>query len=107
MIEELSHKINQLTAYRLSLTERYNFLETALTVPVVRLIRERDYYNKKVHYYLCTLRRFDDSGIDVEESRRQYPGIERNNAICDFRAYVKAHPGIIAEMDIEKQRGEK
>jgi len=73
MIEELSHKINQLTAYRLSLTERYNFLETALTVPVVRLIRERDYYNKKVHYYLCTLRRFVDSGIDVEKAADNIP----------------------------------
>lgn len=107
MIEELSHKINQLTAYRLSLTERYNFLETALTVPVVRLIRERDYYNKKVHYYLCTLRRFVDSGIDVEESRRQYPDTERSSAIKDFHAYAKSHLGIIAEMDIEKQRWEK
>ena len=107
MIEELSHKINQLKAYRFSLAERYSFLETAPTVPVVRLIREKDYYNKKVHYHLCIFRRFIDSDTEIEESRRTYPGTERNNAICDFHAYVKAHPGIIAEMDIERKHWER
>lgn len=109
MIEELLHKIDQLNAYRLSLAERYNVLETAPTIPVVRLSRERNFYSegKKVYYYLYTLRRFIDSGAEVEESRRKYPGTERNAAIKDFRAYVKSHPGIIAEMDIEKSRWEK
>ncbi len=107
VIGELKHKIDQLKAYRLSLAERYNYLETAPTVPVVRLIREKDYYSKKVHYYLCTLRRFIDSDTEIEESRRVYPGTERVNAINDFHAYVKAHPGIIAEMDIEKKRWER
>lgn len=107
LIGELQYKIDQLNAYRLSLAERYNFLATAPTVPIVRLLRERDYYGKKVYYYLCILHRFVDSGIEVEESRRKYSGTERSSAIKDFRAYEKAHPGIIAEMDIEKRRWEK
>ena len=107
MIEELQHKIDQLKAYRLSLADRYGFLETAPSVPVVRLTRKRDYSSSKVHYYLCTYRRFVDSETEVEESRREYPGTERNNAIKDFHAYTKAHPGIISEMDIQKGRWEK
>lgn len=107
LICEMQFKIDQLNAYRLSLAERYNFLATAPTVPVVRLIRERNYYSNKVFYYLCTFRRFVDSGTEIEESRRTYPGTERFTAIKDFHAYAKAHPGIIAEMDIEKGRWEK
>ena len=107
MIEELQHKIDQLKAYRLFLADRYGFLETAPSVPVVRLTRKRDYSSSKVHYYLCTYRRFVDSETEVEESRREYPGTERNNAIKDFHAYTKAHPGIISEMDIQKGRWEK
>ncbi len=108
MIEELLHAVDQLNAYRLSLAERYNVLETAPTIPVVRLSRERNFYSdKKVYYYLCTLRRFVGSGVEVEESRRKYPGTERNAAIKDFHAYVKSHPGITAEMNIEKSRWEK
>lgn len=107
VIQELQHKINQLTAYRISLAEQYSLLETAPTIPIVRLKRRRDYRDKKVHYYLSTFRRFTESGIEVEESRQTYPGTERNQAIKDFQAYTKAHPGIIAEMDITKSRWER
>lgn len=107
MIDELQYKIEQLNAYRRSLAERYNFLETVPTVPVVRLTRKRDSYSNKVFYYLCTFRRFMDSDTEVEESRREYPGTERSSAIKDFHAYTKAHPGILAEMDIQKGRWEK
>ena len=107
MIDELQCKIDQLNAYRRALAERYNYLETVPTIPIVRLIRKRDYYSKKVYYYLLTFRRFADSDIEVEESRREYPGTERSSAITDFHAYKKAHPGIVAEMDIEKARWEK
>lgn len=107
LIQELSHKIEQLNAYRRALAERYSYLETAPTVPIVRLIRKRDYYSKKVHYHLCISRRFVDSDTEIEESRSTYPGTERSTAIKDFRAYVKARPGIIAEMEIQKGRWEK
>lgn len=107
LIQELQHKIDQLNAYRLSLAERYNHLETDPAVPVVRLSRQRDYYRKKVFYHLCTFRRFIETGVEVEESRRTYPGTERSQAIKDFQSYTKTHPGITAEMNIEKHRWER
>ena len=107
LIQELQTKIEQLTAYRISLAEQYSFLETAPTIPIVRLKRRRDYNDKKVYYYLRTFRRFAESGIEVEESCQTYPGTERNQALKDFQAYTKAHPGIIAEIDIAKSRWER
>ena len=107
LIQELQTKIEQLTAYRISLAEQYSLLETAPTIPIVRLKRRRDYRDKKVYYYLSTFRRFTESGIEVEESCQTYPGTERNQALKDFQAYTKAHPGIIAEIDIAKSRWER
>ena len=40
-IKEFERKIEQLKAYRIALAERYNYLATAPTQPVVRLKRER------------------------------------------------------------------
>ena len=107
MIDELQEKIDQLNAYRRSLAERYNYLETAPTVPVVRLSRERNSCTNKVFYYLRTFRRFVDSGVEVLVDFTEYSGTERSTAIKAFRAYEKAHPSIIAEMDIQKGRWEK
>lgn len=43
----------------------------------------------------------------VEETREAYSGADRRKAINDFNAHVKAHPGIIAEQDIQKRPWEK
>lgn len=107
LIQECEETIAQLKAYRISLAERYSFLATSPSVPVVRLERIRNSYDSKVYYHLLTLRRFLDDGTEVEESREKYPGSERWKAIADYKAYVKFHPGIAAEMDIEKKRWEK
>lgn len=107
LIRNCENIIKLAQAYRLSLAERYNYLTTTPTVPVVRLERHKHIYTNKVYYYLRTYRRMVDGGADVQESETKYPGTERRKALADFAAYVKAHPGIIAEKNIEPARWEK
>lgn len=107
LIREFQFRIEQLNAYRISLAEQYNFLETAPSVPVVRLSRRRDYYTGKVFYDLCISRRYVETAVEVEESRCTYPGSERRQAIREYQSYLKSHPGIIAKMDIAKKHWEK
>lgn len=104
IISQLQDKIQQLTAYRAALAERYNYLATAPTVPVVRLKRER---RDKVYYILSVYDRNLLDSHEVLKSSIRYSGTERHTAINAFNTYVKQHPGIIAEMDIEKARWEK
>ena len=106
-IEEYESLIEQLREYRGALADRYAYLSTAPTIPVVKLERQKNSWTKKVTYSLRVFRRYVEDGNDVEESRAAYPGTERNKAISDYRAYVKNHPGIVAEMDIEKPRWER
>ena len=107
LIQNCEDIIKLAQAYRLSLAERYNYLTTTPTVPLVRLIRHKNIYDGKVYYYLRTYRRMVDDGADDQESETKYPGTERRKALADFEAYVKAHPGIIAEKNIEPARWEK
>ena len=107
LIQECNDLAAQLAAYRLSLAERYNALVTSPTVPVVKLVREPNYYDKKVYYYLRTYRRYINDGTDVEETSTRYAGSDRKKAFAGFDAYCKAHPGIIAEKQIERRGWEK
>lgn len=107
LIQNCENLIKLMQAYRLSLAERYNYLTTTPTVPVVRLTRHKNIYDNKVYYYLRTYRRMVDGSADVQESEAKYPGTERRKALADFEAYKKAHPGIIAEKNIEKGRFER
>lgn len=106
-IEELQSKIRQLSAYRISLAERYNFLATAPTVPIVRLMRHRKSYNGKVFYHLATFSRYLADGHEIQTGCTIYPGTERHKAIDAYKEYIKAHPGIESEMQIEKSRWER
>lgn len=105
-IEECQKAIETLTAYRIALAERYNELATAPTVPVVKLIREKRYQHN-VKYYIRFCSRNLDTGKDIETDVKVYEGSERHQAIKDFEAYVKEHPGIIAEKNIEKSKWER
>ena len=105
-IQELEKKIRQLKAYRIALAERYNYLATAPTVPVVRLTRRKT-YEGKVFYYLEVYSRNLLDGKEVEASSTTFPGKERHKAIAAYNDFVKAHPGIAAEMDIEKRSWER
>ena len=106
IIQELEEKIQQLKAYRIALAERYNYLDTAPTVPVVRLIRQKTYQGR-VFYYLTTYERNLLDGKEVKTSTTTFPGKERHKAIAAYNDYIKAHPGIAAEIDIEKRSWER
>ena len=105
-IADLERKIEQLKAYRLSLSERYNYLASAPQQPVVRLKRVKS-YSGKVFYHLNTYTKNLLDGNEVETSSTKYTGQERSKAISDYKSYVKAHPGILAEMQIEKPKWER
>lgn len=105
-IAELERKITQLKAYRLALSERYNYLASAPQQPVVRLKRVRS-YSGKIFYHLNTYTKNLLDGNEVETSSTKYTGQERSKAISDYKSYVKAHPGILAEMQIEKPNWER
>ena len=105
-IQELKEKIRRLQVYRIALAERYNYLATAPSVPVVRLTRQKT-YEGKVFYYLEVYSRNLLDGKEVKTSSTTFPGKERHKAITAYNDYVKAHPGITAEMDIEKRSWEK
>lgn len=106
MIAQCQRMITRMEVYRIALAERFNELQTAPNVPVVRLERYKSSYTGKVTYYLRTFRRYIDSGEQYETSCRTYPGTDRHKALADFANYVKAHPGITAEKEIEKARWE-
>ena len=106
LIEELEGKITQLKLYRVALAERYNYLATAPTAPVVRLTRRKT-YEGKVYYDLITYSRNLLDGKEVKTSSTTFPGKERRKAIAVYNDYVKAHPGITAEIDIEKRSWER
>jgi hypothetical protein len=111
LIAELQETINQLNAYRVELAGRYNDLATAPKIPVVKLTSRRaSSYGSdagKVFYFLTTHERYLTDGHEIKLTSTKYPGTQRNQAIKDYHAYVKAHPGIAAEMDIEKPRWER
>lgn len=98
--------IATMTEYRATLAERFNYLDTSPTIPVVRLIREKK-YTGKVFYYLQTFRRNLLDNHEVQSDSISYPGTERAKAIADYKAYIKSHPGITAEMKIEKSKWER
>lgn len=106
IIQELEKKIQQLKVYRIALAERYNYLATAPTIPVVRLTRKKT-YEGRVYYNLITYNRNLLDGQEVKTSATSYTGKERHKAIAAYKEYVKAHPGITAEMDIEKRSWER
>ena len=105
-ISDLERKIEQLKAYRLALSERYNYLASAPQQPVVRLKRVKS-YSGKVFYHLNTYKKNMLDGNEVETSSTKYTGPERSKAISDYKSYVKSHPGILAEMQIEKPKWER
>ena len=107
MIAEFKAIIAKLEIYRLAMAERYGEIETAPKIPVVKLTRDRSYSANKVYYYLTIYERFIETGKENQIDQTRYDGKDRHKALADFEAYKKAHPGIVAEMDIEKKRWER
>lgn len=112
-IQEIEEMLVILKDYRQILVNRFSELATSATIPVVRLRRQRDFWkDHKVFYYLEEITRYIDkpdqkngtSFTDVVINSTKYPGSERREAIKAYNKYTKDHPGITAELDIEKSK---
>lgn len=111
-IERLTVELALLKDYRAAIVERFGELLTAATVPVIRLKRHKDSYTNKVFYYLEEITRYLDEPntqnrvktpyTDRIDNSTKYEGKARREALQAFEAYKKAHPGIIAILDIER-----
>lgn len=105
MIADLESMVDCLKQHRQAIAARYQELATSPTVPAVELKRTNDSY-RGIQYTLTECRQYLD-GHRVEVTRQVFPGKERSKAIAAYKAIVKSHPGIIAEMDIAKGRWER
>lgn len=106
-ITELKDMIETMEAYQSLIYDRVQALTVAQFHMEIHLIRERRYDNK-VKYHLLLKKVYDTPGIEPETiERTTYPGTERRQALKDFAAYQKSHPGIIAIKDIEKGKWER
>lgn len=106
-IKKLEEYMAILKIYRQELCKQYNQLAIAATAPGIRLERERRYYEKKVRYRITWYTHYIDSGKDVDNEYKLFAGTDRHLAVKEYKEYVKAHPGIIATMSIEKSKWER
>lgn len=105
LIEEAQAAIDQLTAYRKGLADRYNQLTTAPYKLRLEFERHRQYQGK-VHYYIRIVRTYED-GTKINELSETYKGTERRDAFARFEQLKKQRPGIEILVDTEKARWEK
>lgn len=108
-IQDLENELKTLQNLRQENFQRMQYLYSLAYTPMVKLRRVRPGFREgKVFYYLEEWKVYEDSTVEPEQvSRKEYPGTARRQAIADYHAYVKSHPGIRAEMDIEKGRWER
>lgn len=105
--DELREMIQTMESYQSLIYDRVQALTTAPYHTEIHLRREKRYQNK-VKYYLDVKKVYDTLEIEPETIKRNvYPGTGRSQAIKDFEAYQKSHPGIIAVKDIEKGKWER
>lgn len=103
-IDRLQKEIETMREYRQTLFERMQKIYSATYFYKVTLHRQN--YGT-IAYFLRVFKVYSD-GIQPEEvSCVRYCGKDRSKAIKDFRQYVKDHPGILAEMNIEKSKWER
>lgn len=102
---DLEEAIKTLQSYRKDIAERADFLINSN--PAKRILLEREKrWKGNVTYYLRFISVYPD-GTEGEISCTTYPGSERHAAIKDFKEFVKTHPGIPHEMNIEKSKWER
>ena len=105
--EEFREMIQTMESYQSLIYDRVQALTTAPYHTEIHLRREK-WYQNKVKYYLDVKKVYDTLEIEPETIKRNvYPGTGRSQAIKDFEAYQKSHPGIIAVKDIEKSKWER
>ena len=105
-LEELEEVMEELKAYRIALTERYNFITTAPTKKKIKLYREKKYGGKVFYFIQFYTVNLVDGYEDLTEAIR-YEGKERKKAIEHFEQLKKEKTGVIFEQDIERGRWER
>ena len=105
--DEFREMIQTMESYQSLIYDRVQALTTAPYHTEIHLRREK-WYKSKVKYYLDVKKVYDTLEIEPETIKRNvYPGTGRSQAIKDFEAYQKSHPGIIAVKDIEIGKWER
>ena len=105
--DEFREMIETMESYQSLIYDRVQALTTSPYHTEIHLRLEKR-FNNKVKYYLEVKKVYDVPGIDPETiDSTVYPGTDRRQAIKDFEAYQKSHPGIIAVKDIEKGKWER
>ena len=105
--DEFREMIQTMESYQSLIYDRVQALTTAPYHTEIHLRREK-WYKSKVKYYLDVKKVYDTLEIEPETIKRNvYPGTGRSQAIKDFEAYQKSHPGIIAVKDIGKGKWER
>ena len=105
IVAQCKKLIEDMSEYRQDLAARYNKLATMPSRRRLRLERYVNFNNKKF-YYIRHFTDYDD-GTVVETETETFPGKERRAALARFSELKKQHPGIVAEMDIDKKSWEK
>lgn len=104
LIHELEDAIFKLQAYRMDLASRYQALATRPTIPCVKLYRHDARYTRdgRVSYEFSAYDVYADSPcIKVNVNHTEYDGKRRREAIQAYREYIRSHPGIHAETNID------
>lgn len=102
-IKSLETTIETLQAYQQMLYDRAQEIVRAPWHQELHLTRRKNCATGKITYHLQLLKTYDVAGIAPEiMEETTFPGPERHKAITAFKAAQKTHPGITAEMAIEK-----
>lgn len=105
-IARLTEELENLTAYRRALADRYNELSTMPYTLRLSCKRHRSYRDNKVLYTIKLTRHYQD-GTENDELTETYPGTERRTALARYAELQKSHPGIDCELDIAKASWER
>lgn len=106
-IRDLEQEIADMQEYRKQLFRRTQTLYAAPYHYRVALKREHR-YQCNVYYFLTVYKVTEDPSVeDVIVSNTKYAGQERRQAIADYNAYLKSHPGIDHAQDITRGKWER
>lgn len=106
-IAELESVVENLKEYRRQVFLRMQQLYASPYTTKIVLRRERSFRSNLIFYFLEEWKVYEDASISPEIlSAKRYSGKERRQAMKDFEAYKKEHPGIYSELFIEKGKCE-
>ena len=100
-IARLTEELENLTAYRRALADRYNAISIMPYTLHLTCKRRKHYHDNKVYYTVKLTRHYQD-GTENDELTETYPGTERKAALARYAELQRTRPGIACELDIEK-----